>query len=179
MGNSQNIRLPRQTHKKNLSLSYSAPMARLFKTIFSWYGLEKSETLFMSPIVSINKHPQKTGLILLAPKIDHPNFTNIETCPKSLNYRHARFWTNYRCAKFSKLSNQDSNLQLLPAKTSLTSYYEILFIKKPFIIKFLYENIVYYKISFLKIVYYKNVNHFHHGISVPKSSFFPFFPQPA
>ena len=113
--------------KKNLSISCSDPMARLF---------EKSPRHYPSPIVGINKHPQKTGLIPPAPKIDYPNFTNIETCPKRLNYWYVKSFDNPIDERNSKLSDRNSNLQLLPAKTSLTSNYKISFIKTPFTIKF-------------------------------------------
>ena len=65
-------------------------MARLFETIPVDADYEKSETLSMSPIVGINNFHKKSGLIPPAPKIDSANFTNIETCPKRLNYRHEK-----------------------------------------------------------------------------------------
>ena len=52
------------------------------------------------------------------------------------------FWTIPSISGFSKLSNQNSNLQLLPTKTSLTSNYKIAFIKTPFTIQFIHKKII-------------------------------------
>ena len=77
--------------KKYLSFSCSAPMTRFIRDNFQSTRQRKVRSI--QPclrIVGIDKHPQKTGLIPPAPKIDSPNFTNIETCPKRLNYRYVQ-----------------------------------------------------------------------------------------
>ena len=60
--------------KKNLSLSCSVPMARLFETILVDTGQKKAQdiTPIYTPIVGINKTSTKPGLIPSAPKISIP-----------------------------------------------------------------------------------------------------------
>ena len=79
------------TKKKTPSLSCSAPMARFIRDNFSRQDNEKSEAFNRASELSVStnihkKRPDSTS----AQNIDSPNFTNIETCPKSLNYRYAQ-----------------------------------------------------------------------------------------
>ena len=68
-GDSQNIRLPRQTQKKHLSLSCSAPMTRFIRDNSSRYRLRKILDNIHVPNNWYQQLPQKTGLIPPAPKI--------------------------------------------------------------------------------------------------------------
>ena len=81
-------------------------------------------------IVGIDKLEQKPGLIPPAPKISIlPTSQISKRVPNILNTNMRNSWTTPSMTEFSKLSDQNSNLQLLPAKTSLTSNYKISFIK--------------------------------------------------
>ena len=92
----RNIRLPCQTQKKNLSLSCSAPMARLFETILIDTGLKRTRDI----TCALNSWYQQTSTKTGMPSISTQNrshntsnihhFTNIETCPQSLYYRYAQ-----------------------------------------------------------------------------------------
>ena len=134
-------------HKKNMSLSCSTPMARLFVTILVDTCQKRPETSPVPPIVGINKLPQKPACLPSAPKIDSitlPISTTSQTwkpAPKVLATDMQKYMsilqTNHRYLKFQIL-DWNSNLSLLSAKTALTSYYKISFIKILFTININY-----------------------------------------
>ena len=96
-------------------------MARLFETILGdWTA--KSPRCSAAPPNSryqqTSKKKKKPACLPSAPKIDYPNFTNIETCPKSLSHRYTKFSGNPIDEQNSKLSDRNSNFQLLFARTT-------------------------------------------------------------
>ena len=97
-GNSRNIRLPCHTQKKYLSLSCSAPVARLFETIPVDTGQRGPEVTFVPPNVFGNQQtPQNLVCLLPVPKIDSIKLPNSTTFPnigpsQSPNYRHAKVY---------------------------------------------------------------------------------------
>ena len=118
--NSQNIRLPHQT-QKNICLLVALPHWRDYSRQFRLIRARRVPRRHLRPrIVGINKLPQKSGLIPPAPKIDYPNFTNIETSPKILTTDMHNLWIIPSMSVFSKLSDQNPNLQLLFAEITST-----------------------------------------------------------
>ena len=171
-GDSQNNRLPCQTEKKTSVSSLLCPLARYNRDNFPVVtDNEKSEAFNRSSeLVGIDKHPQKTGLISPAPKISIlPTSQTSKPVPNVLTIDMRHFWSIPSMSEIFKISNRNSNLQLSPAKTSLTSYYKFSFIK----------NIVYYKISLQNIVCYGCQSCARHNpLSTQQPSAFPFLCHP-
>ena len=119
--------------KKRSVSSLLCPYGEIFETIFPVdTDNEKSEVFNRaSELVGIDKHPQKTGLISPAPRISILPTSQISKPVLNVlttDMRH--FWTIPPLSEISKISNRNSNLQLSPIKTSLTSTWKFSFIKK-------------------------------------------------
>ena len=99
-GNSQNIRLPCQTPKKYLSLSCSAPIARLFETIMVDTGQKRARDITCAPNGWYQQTSAKTDMPSISTQnrfhnaSNIHNFTNMKTCPKSPSYRHAKVYAH-------------------------------------------------------------------------------------
>ena len=153
------------------------------------YGLRKVRDNIHVPNYWYQQLPQKnTDLIPPAPKISIlPTLQISKPVPNVLTTDMRNSWTNHRCAEFQIL-DWNSNFQSPLARTTdklLQNFTH----KKPFTIKFIYENIVYYKISFIKILFIMNVTQntdsncplviFLFLLFCPHNSFLPFLFSPS
>ena len=111
-GNSQNIRLPFQTHKKNLSLCCSFLWRDLFMTISVDRTTKSPKHSIVLPNSQYRQTATKTGLIPPAPKISILPTSQISKAAPNVSttdMRNPR--TNHRCAKLQIL-DWNSNFQL-------------------------------------------------------------------
>ena len=120
----------------------------------SWPDHEKSEVSSAPPNsryqqTSTKTRPDSTSV----QNIDYPNFTNIETSPKSLNYRYAQSLDNSIDERILQALGSKSKSPITICWDNIHTHYKISFIKTLFTIKFLYKKFVYYKTSITSTPY--------------------------
>ena len=142
-GNSQNNRLSCQT-QKHPSLRCSASMARYLRQFSSRYGQRNVQSIPLClRLVGLDYLSKNPALFLQRPKY---RFSNIETCPKGPNYRYAKFFPAIpSMSEISKISNQNSNLRILLARTT-NKLLQIFIYKTLFTTNFTHNDPVYRKI---------------------------------
>ena len=140
MGDLQNIRLPCQTQKKNICFLVALPQWRDYSRQFRLISGQKGPEASSVPPNSRYQQPsQNPAWFQQHPKYRFHNTSNIHNFtsmirPTALTIDMQNPRTTPSMHEFSKISDQNPNLQLLFARIALTSYYKILFIKIMFTI---------------------------------------------